>query len=59
VYAITIVVAVDSNQLERFRYQEKPCKHGINAMIIQPAGRSFDIPRCECAMKERGKFPKR
>lgn len=58
-YAMTAVTATDRTQLDRFRYHEKPYKHRVNATMTQPVEKSLDIPRRECAMRERGKFPKR
>ena len=57
-YAITTVAVVDRIQLNRFKYHAKPCEDGMRITMAQPAG-TLNIPRCECARKERGKFPKR
>ena len=54
------LTAIARTQLNEFRYHEKPCKYVvINVTAIRQAERPLDIPRCECAARERGKFPKR
>jgi len=52
------VVATDKTQLNKFKYHEKPWKYGMNTMV-RLVERRVDIPRCACAIRERGKFLKR
>jgi len=55
---MTTVVATDRTQLNKFKYHEKPWKYGMNT-TVQLVERWVDIPRCACAIRERGKSPKR
>jgi hypothetical protein len=52
------LAAIARTQLNKFRYHEKPPKYVINTTTIQQVERPFDIPRRECAARERGKFPR-